>query len=256
MSQTVTVTGVDDGVDDGTVTWDVRLDTSSANGSDYDAVPDMDVSVTTTDDDDAPGVTLSLNPTSIAESGGTATVRATLNRASDEVTAVANAYSVASGAGATIVVSAGATTTTDTATITAVDNAVDAPDKEVTVSGTAANDRASADSATMTVTGATLTIADDDERGLTGGLRLAPRANGRGLSLSVSPGWGLAHPAQYPGALLHFPQQYPARVRCDLAPVESTTSQSTRSVPMEGRFWKALKAAQGSDGAHGRPSNT
>ena len=31
----------------------------------------------------------------------------------------------------------------------------------------------------------------------------------------------LAHPAQYPGALLHFAQQQPARVRCDLAPVES-----------------------------------
>ena len=31
-----------------------------------------------------------------------------------------------------------------------------------------------------------------EEWGLTGGLRLAPRANGRGLSLSVSPGWGEA----------------------------------------------------------------
>ena len=41
---------------------------------------------------------------------------------------------------------------------------MDAPDKEVTVSGTAANDRAAADAVTMTVTAATLTIADD-ERG-------------------------------------------------------------------------------------------
>ena len=31
-----------------------------------------------------------------------------------------------------------------------------------------------------------------EEWGLTGGLRLAPRANGRGLSLSVAPGWGEA----------------------------------------------------------------
>ena len=50
-SQTVTVTGVDDDVDDGPVTWDVRLDTSSAAGSDYAGVPDVDVAVTTTDDD-------------------------------------------------------------------------------------------------------------------------------------------------------------------------------------------------------------
>ena len=31
-----------------------------------------------------------------------------------------------------------------------------------------------------------------EEWGLTGGLRLAPRSNGRGLSLSVAPGWGEA----------------------------------------------------------------
>ena len=110
-SQTVTVTGVDD-VDDGDVAWDVRLDTSSANGSDYDAVPDVDVAVTTTDDD-APSVTLSVSPGSISENGGTATVRATLNRASSEattltVTGVSGLYTP--GSDATIVIAAGDTT--------------------------------------------------------------------------------------------------------------------------------------------------
>ena len=104
--QTVTVTGVDDAIDDGDVVWDVRLDTSSAAGSDYHNVPDVDVAVMTTDNDDAPGVTLSVSPGTIAEDGGTAAVGAVLSNPSSQpttvtVTAVANAYTVASGAGAT-----------------------------------------------------------------------------------------------------------------------------------------------------------
>ena len=37
----------------------------------------------------------------------------------------------------------------------------------------------------------------------------------------------LAHPARYTGALLHFAQRHPARVRCELAPVESAHYLST-----------------------------
>ena len=166
-SQTVTVTGVDDDVDDGTVTWDVRLDTSSANGSDYDGVPDVDVSVTTTDDDAAPTVTLSVSPGTIAESGGTATVTAVLNRASSEattltVTGVTGLYTP--GSDATIVIPAGATTSTDTATIAAVDDAVHqgSAGRAATVTATVANDRAAADATTMTVTGAALALTDDE----------------------------------------------------------------------------------------------
>ena len=126
-SQTVTVTGVDDDVDDGPVTWDVRLDTSSAAGSDYHNVPDVDVAVTTSDNDDAPSVTLSVSPGTIAESGGTATVRAVLSRASGAattltVTGVPGLYTP--GSDATIVIAAGATTSTDTATVEAVDDDV------------------------------------------------------------------------------------------------------------------------------------
>ncbi len=167
VNQTVTATGVDDDVDDGAVTWDVRLDTSSAGNSDYDGVPDVDVSVTTTDDDDAPDVTLALSPASISENGGTATVRATLNRASDEattvtVTAVSGFYTP--GSDATIVIAAGDTTSADTATITAVDDAIHqgAAGRTTTVTATVANDRAAADSTTMDVTGAALTLNDDD----------------------------------------------------------------------------------------------
>ena len=167
VNQTVTVTGMDDAIDDGDVAWDVRLDTSSAAGSDYAGVPDVDVAVTTSDDDGVPSVTLSVSPGSIAESGGTATVSATLSRASGAattltVTGVSGLYTP--GADATIVIPAGATTSTDTATIAAVDDDVHqgSAGRAVTVTATVANDRAAADATTMTVTGAALALTDDD----------------------------------------------------------------------------------------------
>ena len=79
----MTVTGANDTIDDGTVTWTVRLDPSSGDG-DYDTSSvEEDVSVTTTDDDGPPGVTLALSPSSIAESGtgNVATVTARLSHA-------------------------------------------------------------------------------------------------------------------------------------------------------------------------------
>ena len=173
-SQTVTVTGVQDNVDDGDVTWAVRLDPSSGDAS-YDGLAHVDVDVSTTDDDDAPGVTLVLNPSSISEAGGVSTVTAVLTRPSSSATTVTvTATAVAPAAAgdftlstaAALTIAAGATASTGVVTLTAVDNDVDAPDKSVTVSGTAANGRAAADSTTLPVTGATLTVEDDDERGL------------------------------------------------------------------------------------------
>ncbi len=166
-AQTVTVTGVQDTIDDGTVTWQVRLDPSSGD-SDYNAVTDVDVDVTTTDDDGPPGVTLALNPSSIAESGtgNVATVTARLSHASGAattvtVTAVSGFY--AAGTDAAIVIPAEATTAaSDTATVVAVDNDTDAPDRTETVTASITNARAAADSTTMAVTGASLTVRDDD----------------------------------------------------------------------------------------------
>ena len=103
-AQTVTVTGVQDPVDDGTVAWNVRLDPSSGDGN-YEGLSDVDVSVSTTDDDGPPTVTLALNPSSIAESGSgnVATVTARLSHPSGAattvtVTAVAGAWTVGAGA--------------------------------------------------------------------------------------------------------------------------------------------------------------
>ena len=163
--QRVTVTGVDDDVDDGTVAWKVRLDPSSGD-ADYDGLDSEDVDVTTTDDDDAPTVTLELAPSSISEAGEVSTVTARLSHPSIEpttvtVTAVAGAYTV--GPDAEIVIAAGETVAdSDTATVVAVDDALDNPvDRTVTVTGTASNGRG-----VGAVAGATLTLTDDDEKGL------------------------------------------------------------------------------------------
>ena len=166
-ARTVTVTGVQDTVDDGTVSWAVRLDPSSGD-TDYNGLDSEDVEVTTTDDDGPPGVVLSLNPTSVAESGAgnVSTVSARLSHPSGTATtltvaAVAGAYTA--GSDATIVIAAGETANaSDTATVVAVNNTTDEPDRTPTVTVTVANARATADSTTMAVTGATLTITDDD----------------------------------------------------------------------------------------------
>ncbi len=165
----VTVTGEDDDVDDGDVSWDVRLDPSSGDAN-YNALADADVSVTTTDDDGPPGVTLAVSPAAISENGGAATVRAVLSRPSGAattvtVTGVSGAFTAPSGAAGRIVIAAGNTVNaSDTVTITAVNDAVHqgGPGRQATVTATVANDRASADSTTMAVTAATLTLTDDE----------------------------------------------------------------------------------------------
>ena len=119
-----------------------------------------------TDPPTTPTVTLTLSPDAIAENGGVSAVAARLDRASSlptevKVTATPEAPAAAGDfqlSGTTLTIPAGERTSTETLTITAVDNAVEAPDKTVTVSGTASN--------TEGVTGpdsVTLTIEDDDD---------------------------------------------------------------------------------------------
>ncbi len=125
------------------------------------------VTLTIADDDAAPAVTLVLSSSSISEDGGAATVSATLSHASSAattvtVTGVSGSYTA--GPDATIVIAAGATASaTDVATITAVNDDVDnVGDRAVTVTGTAANAQAAAESQTVAVTGAALTLRDDE----------------------------------------------------------------------------------------------
>ena len=116
--------------------------------------------VTLTDDDDAPDVTLSASPQTFSENGGVAMVSATLSHPSSEATtvtvaAVTNVYTVSSNN--TIIIAADATTSTDAVTITGVDNDIDAADNATTVTGAMTNSQG-----TGSVTGVSVTITDDD----------------------------------------------------------------------------------------------
>ena len=112
-------------------------------------------------------VTLELSPSSIDEGSGVSTVTASLDSASAAaltVTVSAEAVAPAApgdftlSANRTLAIATGDLTSTGSVTISAVDNTSDAPDKEVTVSATAAG--------ASDVTGpsdVTLMITDDDE---------------------------------------------------------------------------------------------
>ena len=124
-------------------------------------------SLTITDDEGTPTVTLVLTPSTINESGDTnsSTVTATLSGKSS----VAVTLTVAAAAGAdtasgdftvtankTLTIAEGATTSTGAVTITAVDNDVDAPNNTVTVSATASG------GGVANPGNQTLTITDDE----------------------------------------------------------------------------------------------
>ena len=168
--QTVTVTGADDAINDGDVTWDVRLVPSSADGN-YGGLSPVDVSVTTTDDEVTPTVTLAVTPAAITEAGGVATVTATLSGKSSQAVTLTVATGPVSldftQSGTTLTIPMEQTTSMGLVTVTAVDNNVDAADKAVTISATATGGNNVAAPSSVT-----LTVSDDD----TLGLEIAPTA--------------------------------------------------------------------------------
>ena len=159
---TVTITSVNNTVDAPDKTVTVSATTTNAQG----VTAPNDVTLTIRDNDATPTVTLVLTPDSITESGGTSTVTARLNHPSSEATTVSVSASPVSPAVAgdytlsgnlDLTIAAGATTSTGTVTVTGVDNTADAPDKTVTVSGTATNSQGVTAPAPVA-----LTIEDDD----------------------------------------------------------------------------------------------
>ena len=197
-AQTVTVTGVDDAVDNAADrTTTIGHD---ASGGDYGAVEGA-VNVTVTDDEGTPTATLVLTPSTIDESGAAnaSTVTATLSHASSAavtlmVAASPGADTVAGdftlSTNKTLTIAANSTSSTGTVTLTAVDNSVDGPDKTVTVSATASGGNGVADPSSQT-----LTITDDDTRGLV----FSP------TSLTVTEASGASHTATYTVALATQP---------------------------------------------------
>ena len=158
----VTITAVDNAMD----APDKLVTVSGAATDSTGVTAPADVSLTILDDDDPPQVTLNLAPASIPENGGVATVTASLDIPSDAATSVTVAATPEApalsedfqlSANTTLTIAAGNTSSTGEVTITAVDNAVDADDKSVTVSGTATNSTGVRQPGDVA-----LTIVDDD----------------------------------------------------------------------------------------------
>ena len=156
---TVTITAVDNAVDSPDKM--VRVSgTVSLSGADA----PVDVTLIITDEESSPVVTLMLTPQMISEDEGVSTVTAMVSPASSEAFTVTVSTSAVSPAvagdfmlaGTTLSFAANATKSTGTVTITAVDNAVDSPDKMVRVSGTVSSSEADAP------TDVTLIITDEE----------------------------------------------------------------------------------------------
>ena len=158
---TVTITANDNTVD----APDKSVTVSATASNDQGVTNPSDETLMITDDEGTPTVTLSLSASSIGENGGSSTVTASLNHASSEDTTITVSAAAVSPAvagdftlsGTTLIIAAGQTASTGTVTITANDNTVDAPNKSVTVSATASNNRD-----VTNPSDETLTITDDE----------------------------------------------------------------------------------------------
>ncbi len=161
-AQTVTVTGSQDT----DATAGSATITHEANGGDYVDVAGDTVNVTVTDDDQpaTTQIALELDPGTVPEGAGATAITVTAKLSGDaraaptEVTVSVTGDTATAGADfaavapVTLTIAAGQATATASFTLTPVDDAVDEADETLVVSG---------------VTAATLTLGDDDERGVT-----------------------------------------------------------------------------------------
>ena len=158
----MTITGVDNKVDEPDRSVTVSATVTGGHGLSAPA----EVTLTIVDDDGAPTLTLSLSSTSIRREPRDGqrhriAQRCILGgrdgrpcRRVPVSPAVGGDFTLSNN---TLTIAAGATTSAETATITGIDNSVDAPDKSVTVSATVSGGHGV--SAPQDVT---LTIVDDD----------------------------------------------------------------------------------------------
>ena len=164
-AQTVTVSAAQDA----DAANDAATVEHAVSGGGYGSVTAADVAVTVADDETAStGVTLTVSPTSVEEDedGTTITVTGALNGApgtSDTAVTVsvsggtASTEDFAAVQDFTLTIDAGETSGTASFTLTPVDDAIDEDDETVRVAGAAPG---------LEVTPATVTIEDDDMRGI------------------------------------------------------------------------------------------
>ncbi len=162
--QTVTVTGKDDSLYDGTKSYNVVFDPASTADVTYGTAPNVNVARTTTDDETAPTVTLALGSTSISENGGSTGVTASIG-ATDDLTEANIVITVGAASSShynlttnkTLTIAAGQRSSTGTVSITAVNNSTWSGNKSVAVTGTV-----TAPAGVSNPSSQTLTITDND----------------------------------------------------------------------------------------------
>ena len=213
-TEAVTITARNNDVDAPDKTVEV---TASATGGNGVAAPGAQT-LTITDDDGLPTLSLKLNPVRIGENGGTSTVTASLDRPSSErVTVTVSAAPVTPAdepyfvlAGTELTIEAGDRESTGTVTISAENNEVDAPDKTVEVTGSSQGGGGVADPAVQT-----LTIIDDEEK---------PR-----VILDLSPSTIEEGGKSEVRASLTGPSSEPVKVNVDASSASPSSEQFSRS---------------------------
>ncbi|WP_044037508.1 beta strand repeat-containing protein [Octadecabacter arcticus] len=167
-AQTVTVTGVDDSVVDGTQTVTIGLANTTSTDSNYSGIDPTDPTVSVTDNDTA-GVTVSSVSGTATEAGGTATF--TIELDSQPAADVTIAVSSADTGEATVDLSSLTFTTSDwntaqTVTVTGVDDSVVDGTQTVTI-GLANATSTDSNWDGIDPTDPTVSVTDDDTAGVT-----------------------------------------------------------------------------------------
>ncbi|MDH5727708.1 MAG: OmpA family protein [Gammaproteobacteria bacterium] len=174
INQTVTVTGVDDSIDDGDITYTVVVGDPSSADAAYNALGDVDtsdVSVTNTDDDTA-GVTVSLISGNTAETASTATFTVVLDTeptANVTIPIISGDTSEGTVSAASLIFTSANWNTPQTITVTGVNDDVDDGDIAYSVSvGDPASSDTVYDALNDTNTAdVAVTNTDDDTVGVT-----------------------------------------------------------------------------------------
>ena len=190
QAQTVTVTGVNDDVDDGEQMYIIELAAAVSTDPNYSGVDPDDVSVSNTDNDAAPtSITLTVQPNSLSEgdSATDVTVTATLDGGTTVSTATTVTLSLGGSAvsgtdysatAPTITIAAETATGTATFAIMPTDDGVVEGAENIVVSGTAMG------GFTGTVNLATVTLTDNDVADATPPTLSTATVNGNTLVLT------------------------------------------------------------------------
>jgi uncharacterized delta-60 repeat protein len=162
VPQSVTVTGIDDVIDDGDQTTLITLSIDDANSDDFfDQLLDQYIQVVTLDDDIvSPELSLTIDRESIAENAGSSAATATVSRSGSTSTALTVLLSSDDTSEATVplTVTIPVGQSEVQFPIDAVDDAIDDGTRTVTITATAANFISGSD---------TVDVSDNDTAGIT-----------------------------------------------------------------------------------------